>query len=136
MKLNDIKKGQKILIKNAKSYDALIKKNEIEVVVDFVTKNYVAVKYDNGQLNIDIKDVIKIIKENKMKINFETIKKLSLNEQYSNTEIEIAALGGDTMSIAEMLKTKGMNPCHADDVMVFIRSGMSEMEALNQIKNK
>lgn len=71
-----------------------------------------------------------------MKINYEVIKRLALNEQYSSTEMEIAALGGDTMSIAEMLKSKGMNPCHADDVMIFIRSGMSEMEALNQIKNK
>lgn len=68
-----------------------------------------------------------------MEIKFETIKKI-MSEQYTGTDLEIAALGGDTMSIAEMLKTKGYNSCHADAVMVSIRSGMSEEEALKQIK--
>jgi len=69
-----------------------------------------------------------------MKVNFKTIKKLMLNEQYNSTDLEIAALGGDITGISEMLKTKGIDGDKAGTFMALIRSGLSESEALGQIK--
>lgn len=65
-------------------------------------------------------------------MDFKTIKKV-VSEKYSETEMEIAALGGDVEGVSEMMKAKGLDGDKASNVVQLIRSGMSEEEALADI---
>lgn len=53
---SQFKKGDKVKIKNAKSYDALLK-NDVIGIVDFINKDKVAVKVGTGQINAYPKDL-------------------------------------------------------------------------------
>lgn len=56
---SNYKKGDVVIVKNAKSYDSLMKTDKVEGTVLFVEKDYIAVKVGKGQLNVNPKDVMK-----------------------------------------------------------------------------
>ena len=69
------------------------------------------------------------------KVNYQTIKDV-MSEKYSQTTIEIYALGGNVEGVAKILKERGENPDNAGVIVDLIRSGFSEEEALNNVKQK
>lgn len=66
-------------------------------------------------------------------VNFEFIQKV-LNEKYTGTVLEKSAFCGDIMGVAEQLQTLGYDRGKAGTVMELIRSGLSQEEALLNIK--
>jgi len=70
------------------------------------------------------------------KINFETIKKIVLDEKYTGNEMEVQALGGNVEGVAKILESMGMNGDDAGTVIQLIKSGMSSEEAVMSIKKE
>lgn len=67
-------------------------------------------------------------------MKFKQIKDSVLNETYINSDMEVAALNGDTPTVAKMLSDRGMNSDDAGTVVELIRTGFSEEQALKMVK--
>ena len=94
-----------------------------------IKQQYIHLEIINDNSNTEIKENIMT----DFKVNYQTIKDV-MSEKYSQTTIEIYALGGNVEGVAKILKERGENPDNAGVIVDLIRSGFSEEEALNNVK--
>lgn len=105
-KLENIKQGTKVKIKNAKSYDALAKSNVVDGVFDRVYKhskgNFAMVKVGTGQSIVDFKDLV--LNESK---DFDILSEnLDASKAFSNIKSDLISIERKLSSVGFQSKDR------------------------------